>query len=449
MAIIMALLTRQVFISLLSGIVLAELILLDGSLVQFIPASIEKLLMQFGEDWKIKTLLFVIMVGSIIRLITASGGIEAFIAYVSKKRIKSKRDTLLMGYFIGILIFLESSITALVVGTLTKPLAKCYKISHEKLAYLCDCTSSPVCSLFPFNGWGALLLGLIGVQIAEGVIEGNKLSLLVYAIPLNFYALVTMLVLFIVIYTNRDFGPMKKAEALALEDDATLCHTDTIENSGSIRAMFYPIAVMLLSVPVLLYLSGNGNILEGSGSSSIFYSVFLTLVFIALYYKAKNIMSFETYFKEMKSGAGDMVGIGVVLLLAFALGEVTVELKTGPYLASLIEGTLNPSYLAGLIFIIAALISFSTGTSWGTFSIMIPIALPMAAILDAHLPLVIAAVISGGVFGDHCSPISDTTIISSMAADCDHIEHVRTQLPYALFSGGISLVLFMVFGVIL
>lgn len=444
----MALLTRQVFVSLLSGIVLAELILLDGSLVQFIPASIEKLLLQFSEGWKIKTLFFVIMVGAIIRLITASGGIEAFIAYVSKKRIKSKRDTLLMGYFIGVLIFLESSITALVVGTLTKPLARCYKISHAKLAYLCDCTSSPVCSLFPFNGWGALLLGLIGVQIAEGVVEGNKLSLLVYAIPLNFYALVTMLVLFVIIYTNRDFGPMRKAEEEALQEDE-ICHSDTIENRGSIRAMFYPIAVMLLSVPVLLYLSGDGNILEGSGSSAIFYSVFLTLVFIALYYRANNIMSFETYFKEMKTGAGDMVGIGIILLLAFALGEVTVELQTGPYLASLIEGVLNPSYLAGLIFVIAALISFSTGTSWGTFSIMIPIALPMAAILDAHLSLVIAAVISGGVFGDHCSPISDTTIISSMAADCDHIEHVRTQLPYALFSGTVSLVLFMVFGVVL
>ena len=159
-------------------------------------------------------------------------------------------------------------------------------------------------------------------------------------------------------------------------------------------------------------------------------------------------MTSETYFSELKTGAGSMVGIGAVLLLAFSLGEVTVAMKTGPYLASLVDGMLNPSYLEGLIFIVAALISFSTGTSWGTFSIMIPIALPMAAILDANLSLVIAAVISGGVFGDHCSPISDTTIISSMAADCDHIDHVRTQLPYAMLSGFISLVLFILFGVL-
>lgn len=449
-AIIMALLTRQVFISLLSGIVLGELILLGGSLSQFIPGTVDRLLAQMSEEWKIKTLLFVVMVGAIIRLISVSGGIESFIVYVGKKRIKSKRSTLLMGYFIGVLIFLESSITALVVGTLTKPLARKYKISKEKLAYLCDCTSSPVCSLFPFNGWGALLLGLIGVQIAEGVIEGNKLSLLVSAIPLNFYAIVTMAVLFAVVYTNKDFGPMKKAEeeVKAAEDEECFLGIKE-ENRVSIKAMFYPVAVMLLSVPVFLYLSGNGNILEGSGSSAIFYSVFLTLVFIALYYRFRGVMSFKTYFQELKTGAGDMTGIGLILLLAFALGEVTVELQTGPYLASLAEGLLNPVYLAALVFLISSMISFSTGTSWGTFSIMIPIALPMAAILDADLSLAIAAVISGGVFGDHCSPISDTTIISSMAADCDHISHVRTQLPYALLSGAIALGLFMIFGILL
>ncbi len=445
----MALMTRQVFVSLLSGIIIGEVILTGGSLYEFVPNTIERLLAQFSEGWKIKTLFFVIMVGSIISLITASGGIEAFINYVRKKRIKSKRDTLLMGYFIGVLIFLESSITALVVGTLTKPLAKCYKISNAKLAYLCDCTSSPVCSLFPFNGWGALLLGLIGVQIAEGVITGNKLSLLVYAIPLNFYAIITMLMLFVVIYTNWDLGPMRKAEEQAQDNDDE-CEDMYIQSTEtSMKAMFYPIGVMLLSVPLFLYLSGKGDILEGSGSSAIFYAVLVTLVFMFVYYIVTKVMSVESYFKELKSGAGKMVGIGAILLLAFSLGEVTVEMKTGPYLASLVEGMLNPSYLAALIFIVAALISFSTGTSWGTFSIMIPIALPMAAILDADLSLVIAAVISGGVFGDHCSPISDTTIISSMAADCDHIEHVRTQLPYALLSGIISLALFMVFGLLL
>ena len=443
----MAVFTKKVYLSLLSGIIFAQIILLGSDFFTSVP-TVDLLLAQFSEGWKLKTLFFVIMVGAIIQLITASGGIEAFISYVSQKRINSKRSTLLMGYVIGVVIFLESSITALVVGALTKPLASKYKISKAKLAYLCDCTSSPVCSLFPFNGWGALLLGLIATQVDYGIIEGEPLALLVYAIPLNFYAIVTMLVLFIVIWTNRDFGPMQTAELQAL-NEKEIPVTELFQSNGSIKAMFYPIAVMLLSVPLFLYISGNGNILKGSGSSAIFYSVLVTLIFIALYYTLNKIMSFESYFKELKRGAGDMVGIGFVLLLAFALGDVTVALKTGPYLASLVDGNISAVYIAALIFLVASLMAFATGTSWGTFSIMMPIALPMAAVLDANIPLVIAAVISGGVFGDHCSPISDTTIISAMAADCETIEHVRTQLPYALLSGVISLILFIIFGIVL
>ena len=443
----MAIITRKVYMSLLSGIVLGQIVLLKSEFFSSMP-TVNLLLAQFGEAWKLKTIFFVIMVGSIIRLITASGGIEAFISYVSKKQINSKRSTLFMGYALGVIIFLESSITALVVGALTKPLAAKYKISKAKLAYLCDCTSSPICSLFPFNGWGALLLGLIAVQIDYGVIEGDALSLLVYAIPLNFYAIVTMIVLFLVILLNRDFGPMKDAEKAVLHVESSECVLE-LNSKASIKTMFYPIFVMLFSVPLFLYLSGDGNILKGSGSSSIFYSVVVTLVFIAVYYIFTKTMDFQKYLKELKTGAGEMLGIGIILLLAFSLGDVTVSLKTGPYLASLVDGNISASYIAAIIFLVASVMAFSTGTSWGTFSIMMPIAIPMAAVIDANIPLVIAAVISGGVFGDHCSPISDTTIISAMAADCETIEHVRTQLPYALFSGFISLLLFLLFGFVL
>lgn len=443
----MAVVTRKVFISLLSGIVLGQIILYGSDFFTSVP-TVDLLLAQFAETWKVKTIFFVIMVGAIIQLITRSGGIEAFIAYVSKKRINSKRSTLFMGYIIGVLIFLESSITALVVGALTKPLAQKYKISKAKLAYLCDCTSSPICSLFPFNGWGALLLGLIATQIDYGIIEGEALSLLVYAIPLNFYAITTMVFLFVIIFTGKDFGPMKSSELLAAQEENT-CVMNNFQSDGSIKAMFYPIVVMLLSVPVSLFITGKGDMLSGSGSSAIFYSVLVTLVFIAAYYSFKKIMSLENYFNELKKGAGSMVGIGFILLLAFSLGDVTVKLNTGPYLASLVHENISAVYIAALVFLVSSLMAFSTGTSWGTFSIMMPIALPMAAVLDANIPLVIAAVISGGVFGDHCSPISDTTIISAMAADCDTIEHVRTQLPYALLSGFISLILFVVFGTVL
>lgn len=442
----MALWTRQVFVSLFFGIVAGEFILLQGDILALFPQSMDRMLSQFAEGWKIKTLFFAILVGSIIRLLSQSGGVEAFIAYVEKKGIRSKKEALLMGYFTGLLIFLESSITALIVGTLIKPLSRTYGISREKLAYLCDSTSAPVCSLFPMNGWGALLLALIGVQMAENGLEEESLGLLIGAIPLNFYAWVSLAFLLYIILSDKDFGPMKSAESALMQEKR---HEEEQVPSSFIGAMLYPIGFMLLSVPVFLYLSGDGDILKGSGSSAIFYAVLGTLVFMALFYGYTKVMSFEQFLAGARQGAGEMVGIAAILVLAFALGEVTVALKTGPYLASLVEGTLSPQYVATIVFIIAGLISFSTGTSWGTFSIMIPIALPMATVLDASLPLVIAAVVSGGVFGDHCSPISDTTIISSMAAECETISHVRTQLPYAIVSALISLLLFIVFGVLL
>ena len=442
----MALWTRQVFVSLFFGIVAGEFILLQGDILALFPQSMDRMLSQFAEGWKIKTLFFAILVGSIIRLLSQSGGVEAFIAYVEKKGIRSKKEALLMGYFTGLLIFLESSITALIVGTLIKPLSRTYGISREKLAYLCDSTSAPVGSLFPMNGWGALLLALIGVQMAENGLEEESLGLLIGAIPLNFYAWVSLAFLLYIILSDKDFGPMKSAESALMQEKR---HEEEQVPSSFIGAMLYPIGFMLLSVPVFLYLSGDGDILKGSGSSAIFYAVLGTLVFMALFYGYTKVMSFEQFLAGARQGAGEMVGIAAILVLAFALGEVTVALKTGPYLASLVEGTLSPQYVATIVFIIAGLISFSTGTSWGTFSIMIPIALPMATVLDASLPLVIAAVVSGGVFGDHCSPISDTTIISSMAAECETISHVRTQLPYAIVSALISLLLFIVFGVLL
>ncbi|MEA3331397.1 MAG: Na+/H+ antiporter NhaC family protein [Campylobacterota bacterium] len=190
---------------------------------------------------------------------------------------------------------------------------------------------------------------------------------------------------------------------------------------------------------------GDGNILNGSGSSSIFYTVVSTLFFMLIYFVGSKNMTLGMWSKSSFKGAKKLFPIAMILLFAFAIGKVTVELKTGLYLASLADESLSIYLLAGVIFLLSSLMAFSTGTSWGTFSIMIPVAVPMAVGMEANVALCIGAVISGGVFGDHCSPISDTTIISSMASDCEVIEHVKTQLPYALISGIIALVLFILF----
>jgi Na+/H+ antiporter NhaC len=437
----LALYTRSVLLSLFSGIVLGLFILSDFSVF----ASIEALFLLFTSllttTWILKTLGFAILVGSIMALIEKSGGIDGFIDFMQNrtKIVKSPRSSLLLSYVVGVIIFIESSITALIAGAVGKPFCNKYKIPQAKLAFVCDSTSAPISSLIILNGWGALLLGLVSTQIAQGIIEADAVTLLIDSVLYNFYAMSALVVTFVAIWFNIDIGPMKNSKYIHT-------NTDTIHsNLQSMNYMLLPIVLMVFLVFLFLYITGDGNILKGSGSSSIFYTVLTTLLFTLFYYVPKKNMTLKIWITSALSGAKKLFPIAMILLFAFAIGDVTSELKTGQYLASLAQGNLNIYLLASVIFLLSSLISFSTGTSWGTFSIMIPIAMPMAVAMDADVALCIGAVISGGIFGDHCSPISDTTIISSMASDCDVIEHVRTQLPYALISGLIALMLFFMF----
>jgi Na+/H+ antiporter NhaC len=206
---------------------------------------------------------------------------------------------------------------------------------------------------------------------------------------------------------------------------------------------------MIGGVLIFMLITGNGSLLKGSGSTSIFYALLVTLGLMFVYYRLKNAMNTYDFFLSTYEGAKSMAPIALILLLAFAIGGVSSDMQVGQFLASFIGDYLPPHYLAGAIFILAAIIAFATGTSWGTFSIMLPIAIPLAVGLDAPVALAMGAVISGGVFGDHCSPISDTTIISSMASGCSVQEHTKTQLPYALISAGIALVGFVIVGLVI
>lgn len=373
-------------------------------------------------------------------LIERSGGVEGFVDYMLYKRslVKSERSALMLSYFLGIVIFVETSITALVSGAVGKPLCDKYKIPHAKLAYVCDSTSAPIGSLIVLNGYGALLLGLLSTQISLGLLEGNPVEILISALKYNLYAIVALMMAFVFIYFSLDIGAMKNARY----------NKESILNQQKVaKSMYYmlvPIGLMVSLVFLFLYISGDGDILKGSGSSSIFYTMLTTFVFTFFYYIFTKTISLGAWMKTAYAGAKSFLPISFLLVFAFALGDVTVELKTGSYLASLATQNISLAFLAAVIFTLSSLISFSTGTSWGTFSIMIPIAIPMAVGMDANVALVVGAVISGGIFGDHCSPISDTTIISSMAADCEVIEHVKTQLPYALISGAIAFLLFYI-----
>ena len=383
------------------------------------------------------------LVGSVMALIETSGGIGGFVEFMQHKTglIKSKRSALLLTYIVGVVIFVESSITSLIAGAVGRPFCKKYNISNAKLAFVCDSTSAPVSSLLVFNGWGALLLGLISTQISLGVIDGDSVKILIDAIFYNFYAMIALCITFLTIWFNIDIGSMKYSTF-----KSELNNSSTCRESKSMFFMLIPIVLMVILVFVFLYITGNGDILKGSGSSSIFYTMASVVVFTLFYYVLSKNMSLKTWSRATTKGAIKLMPIALILLFAFAIGQVTTELKTGQYLASLASDSLSVYFLAGVVFLLASIMAFATGTSWGTFSIMIPIAIPMAVSMDANIALVLGSVISGGIFGDHCSPISDTTIISSMASECEHISHVKTQLPYALLGGLLASIGFIIAG---
>ncbi len=447
LAIILAMLSKDVVLSLFTGLFAGHLVLNAFNPANAFISLFEAIIGLFSEAWITRTLLFALLVGAIIRLIVDSGGVAGFVDYLTQKKnlIRSKRGALLLAYGTGLVIFIESSITSLVAGTVARPLTDRFGTSRQKLAYVCDSTAAPVSSLLAFNGWGALLIVLITEQVNTGVISGQPTALFIRSIPYNFYAIAALFIVLLVILFDWNIGSMKNYEALASKQ-ATKLSTSTSHSHYNPWYMLLPLGILIITMPVALYLSGDGNFLQGSGSTAVFYAVITCLIFTFVYYMLTRALSKQAFYNSFYQGIGDMIPIVLILVLALAIGKITQQLGTGNYLAALSQGILSPALIPAITFLLAALIAFATGTSWGTFSIMMPIAISMGATMDGSIPLIIGAVVSGGIFGDHASPISDTTIISSLAAQCDHIEHVITQLPYALLGATISLVLFILFG---
>jgi len=441
LTIALAIITKDVIVSLLGGIFTGFLVLNGYNPLEAFTSLFNGIIDLFSEGWITKSLLFMLLVGAIIKLLTLSGAVNAFVAYLGQKskKIDSPTGAMMLAYIIGVVIFIESSITSLVAGTVAKPLCDKNGVSREKLAYICDSTSAPICSLIPMNGWGALLLGLIVSAIDSKVIEGDGVSLLIASIPYNFYAIFTLIIVLAFIYFNLEIGPMKES----------IAHPYSIQKTNEkIKAdplpMLLPIIVMIVAVPVSLYITGKGDIFKGSGSTSVYYATIVTLLFMYVYYMMARMLSHKRFFKGLYDGMGEMLPVTMILLFAIFIGKVIGDLGTAEYLANILHGNISPLFIPVLIFLVSSLTAFSTGTSWGTFSIMMPIGLSLGAAMGLDIPLVIAAVISGGIFGDHASPISDTTIISSMAAGCDHVEHVRTQIPYALIGGVLAAIAFII-----
>jgi len=454
LAIALAIWTRQVYLSLAGGAWFAWTILEGWNPLSGLASMIEGTIAVFGSAGDAEVIMFTLVIGALIATVEASGGVRGFVTLLERNHwVDSAKRAQLLAWGTGLVIFIESNITVLVAGAISRPLFDRYRCSREKLAYIIDSTSAPICLLIPMNAWGAYNLGIL-----EGLGVENALSVFLQAVLLNFYAIAAVLLVLVVIVWDIDIGPMKRAEARTRDGqllwpgatpmiDEEVLSPQAVEGvTPSALNMVAPIAARVLFMPVALYITGDGLLRDGSGSTSVLWSVLVGLAVAWAILLSKRESTVDALVKVALKGAGALVPLALVLLLALALGDVIEALGTGRYVAQVTAGTMPNFVYLPLVFAVSAGIAFSTGTSWGTFAIVLPIAVPAALTLGLPLAPFVAASLSGGVFGDHCSPISDTTIISSMAAATDHIDHVRTQLPYALVGGAIAAVCFAVLG---
>jgi Na+/H+ antiporter NhaC len=452
-AIVLAIWTKQVILSLFAGIWMGFTLLNGFDPFRGVTAGVNGIIHVFSDAGDTRVIIFTLLIGSLIASIEHSGGVRGFVHFLETRRwVHNKLRAQILAWATGLIIFVESNITLLVAGSVSRPLFDRYRISREKLAYLIDATSAPVCVMIPLNAWGAVIIGLVA---STGV--DNALQVFIQSIPYNFYAIVAIILAGVVILRNIDIGPMKRAEertqggeilwpgSMPMVDVSAELIEDASESEiPSAALMAIPILTMVAMMPIGLYLTGDGNIIEGSGSVSVLWAVIAAILASWIMMLAKKSSSINELMRIFMKGAGSLLPIATILLFALALGDVAIELGTGIYVAGVVGDTIPGPLLAPLIFIVSAFIAFSVGSSWGTFAIMIPIAIPIATTLGLPVPLFLAAAISGAIFGDHASPISDTTVVASMASACDHIDHVRTQLPYALLAAGIAATFFFV-----
>ncbi|WOT04214.1 Na+/H+ antiporter NhaC family protein [Shewanella youngdeokensis] len=472
-AIILAMFTRRVLLSLGVGIILGALLLTDFAVVnsgQYVGQQVAGLVWDDGalNSWNLYLLGFLIVLGMITALITVSGAARAFADW-ARCHIRNKRDAKLLTMFLGCVVFIDDYFNSLVVGSVARPLTDRYYISRSKLAYLLDSTAAPICVISPVSSWGAYIIALIGgILTAHGFADSGHLNTFVQMIPMNFYAIFALLLLLCVALMGLDVGPMRQHELNAqkgtLYDESKglppgansgLPEADT----GKILGLFLPITVLVFATFFFMVNSGADALAEKGQefsllgafentdvASSLFFGALIglvvTLALVTIQGVGKKMIG-----KGIIEGAKSMLPAIYILLFAWTIAGVIGQLETGKYMASLATGNIPFAMLPAALFILAGLTAFSTGTSWGTFGIMLPIAADMAMGSDTTMMLpMLAAVLAGAVFGDHCSPISDTTILSSTGANCHHIDHVITQLPYALIVAGISLSGYLVLG---
>ena len=457
-AIGLALWTKEVYSSLFIGIIIGGLFFAIDTAAGF-PGFFnhifqDGMISQLSNPGNVGILIFLVILGSMVALMNKAGGSAAFGNW-AKKHIKSKVGAQVATIFLGIMIFIDDYFNCLTVGSVMKPVTDKYGIAKEKLAYLIDSTAAPVCIIAPISSWAAAVAGFV----TEGE---NGIALFCKAIPFNFYALLTIVMMFSMVFMRFEYGKMSKYEkALEIMNNKTSDEESVVEGKGKVIDLVLPI-IMLIIFCVLGMIYSGGFFTKDSGSYLNFVEAFANssasvglvlgsfaaIILTLIFYLTRRILSFKACMHCIPDGFKAMVPAILILTLAWTLKAMTDSLGAAEYVAGVVNGSAAAfkMFLPAIIFIIACFLGFATGTSWGTFGILIPICI---AIFGAENPLrivSISACMAGAVCGDHCSPISDTTIMASAGAQCDHVAHVSTQLPYAISCAVVSFIAYVVAG---
>ncbi|KYG33553.1 Na+/H+ antiporter NhaC family protein [Alkalihalobacillus trypoxylicola] len=470
LALLLVLLTRKVLLSLGISILIGAL-MLNGfnpidSFMQILGIFTGLFYSEEGiNDWEFYILIFLVLLGIMASLITKSGGSLAFAEW-AMKRIKTRIGAQMFTIFLGFIIFIDDYFNSLTVGNISRPISDKHRVSRAKLAYLVDTTAAPMCVIAPISSWGAYIISIIGgILVTHGVMQYQPLEAFLLIIPMNYYALIAICFMIAVALFKVDFGPMKRHEKLAIEkgvltdpksgevpgvDEQVKSHSE-----GRVYDLVLPILALVVGTIVAMVVTGlsvaqSSSLIDIFGEADIAGSLVIGgllgvgMALILNVIKPNNPQKFFAIWAGIKS----MLPAIYILILAWIIIEIISDIGTGQFLASLVDGTVPPMLLPAIIFAIACFTALSTGTSWGTFGLLLPIAGEMAATIDVTLMLpMLAAVLAGAIFGDHVSPISDTTILSAAGAGSHHIDHVITQMPYAIVTAVISLVGFIILGI--
>lgn len=459
----LALILKNVYLALFLGI-LSSYIIIDASFFAAFNSTLNSFIGSFSSSSNVIVMGCILTLGALTVLFEKTGGIEGFVNLVIKKKgiVKSSKGASVFTFIIGCLVYTSGTLSTMVTGSVCRPINDSLRVSHEKAAYIVHTTSMPICLLFPLSGWAGVMLACL---TSAGIPENEATSVLIGSIPFNVYAIIVVLMIPIMTLLGFDFGPMKKAELRArttgylddprhlhaqistsLEDNAKI---DSLDKAGKASYLIVPLFTLIATIIVVLLITGDGNIINGSGMQAILWGPHLALVVLGAMVILDKRMTFGEYLDEMFRAAGSMVGISAMLMLTYALGTCISSLGTGAYLASLFSNILSPLFLPIIIFLLCCLMSFATGTSTGTFTIMMLIAVPLAQSINANLLLTIGSVWAGALFGDHLSPISDTTIMSCASTGADIPDHIKTQLPYGLVAAAATIIIYFVLGLVL